>query len=47
MTLLAAGKKAPFVAAFSGTPEIFLNGNFYKGDLDKESVLAFVDRIPS
>jgi protein-disulfide isomerase len=31
----------------SGTPGIFINGNFYKGDLDKESVLSFVDRIPS
>jgi protein-disulfide isomerase len=31
----------------SGTPGIFINGYFYNGDLDKESVLAFVDRIPS
>jgi protein-disulfide isomerase len=31
----------------NGTPGIFINGNFYNGDLDKESVLAFVDRIPS
>ena len=31
----------------SGTPGIFINGNFYKGDSDKESVLVLVDRIPS